>query len=100
MYNIFKVMGLNIKKVVAKRIKLARVERDMRQSDLAEQLQVVTSYVSQIESGKINVGIETLENIASALHKPMSYFLEPFEEDENPKEKSAKTMRAKTTTVV
>ncbi|MCS7208527.1 MAG: XRE family transcriptional regulator, partial [Fimbriimonadales bacterium] len=56
------------------KIRLAREEALMSQSELAEQLGVSQSMVSQYELDKVDITVETLTRIADVLNKPISYF--------------------------
>lgn len=77
-------------KTIAKRIKLARVERDLKQSDLANLLGTTQQYVARLESGKINPGALNLYELAKVLQKPVEWFYEPFDGAESlPKAQSA-----------
>lgn len=60
----------------ARRIKAARAELRWNQEDLAEQLGVSQNQIAKWESGKANIGINTIQRIAGALGKPMSFFVE------------------------
>ena len=71
---------MDIKQTVARRIRMARVERDINQAVLGELIGVNAPYVTKLESGRIDLRVETLEKIALALQKPMAYFFEPVEE--------------------
>jgi putative transcriptional regulator len=66
---------MNAKKL-GKRIKLARVEHDLTQDQLAEKIQVIRKTVSQYETGASVPSLEILENICKVLKKPYMYFLE------------------------
>lgn len=70
---------MEIKLLVAKRIRVARAELDISQSDLASTLGLTQNSVSKWESGKVSIGVDTLALIADALQKPITYFFEPFE---------------------
>jgi HTH-type transcriptional regulator / antitoxin HipB len=74
---------MDIKQIVARRIKVARAERGLNQADLGELMHVNQKLISRFESGRVNIGIETLQRIAAALQKPLTYFLEPFEDVPN-----------------
>lgn len=72
----------DVKRTVGKRIKIARIEREIRQGDLAELLGVNQQNVARMESGRFGIGVETLARVAQALRKPIAYFFEEFEEVE------------------
>lgn len=84
----------DVKKTVAKRIKMARLERDLKQSDLAEMLTVNQANIAKIESGRVSIGVETLARIAHALHKPIGYFFEEFEDVQSLPKAQAKRRKA------
>ena len=63
-------------KKLGKRIKLARVEADLTQTDLAHKSRAKQKSISRYETGAAVPTIETLMKIASALKKPSGYFLE------------------------
>jgi len=60
---------------MGKLIKRAREEKGMNQSQLAEKLSRRQATISDIEKGKIEVGILTLVLISIELHKPISFFI-------------------------
>ncbi|AWB57444.1 helix-turn-helix transcriptional regulator [Colwellia sp. Arc7-D] len=57
----------SIAKKLGKKIKLARVEVDMSQSDLAQVSNIDSSHIGKIERGEVNITVETLYRIAKAL---------------------------------
>ena len=63
-------------KKLGKRIKLARVERDMTQDQLAEAIKAKQKSISRYETGTSIPSLETLEKITKALKKPFGYFLD------------------------
>ena len=63
-------------KKLGKRIKLARIEKDMTQGDLAEATQTLQKAVSRYETGLSIPSLETLMKIAKALEKSAGYFLD------------------------
>ncbi len=67
-------MGLN--HTLGKRIKLARVECDMTQSDLAEKISMKQKSISRFESGESIPSLKTLGKIVKATGKSYSYFLD------------------------
>ena len=60
---------------MGKLIKKAREEKGFNQSQLAEKLSRSQATISDIENGKIEIGILTLVQIAMVFHKPISYFI-------------------------
>ena len=51
-------------------IRAARLERDLSQSALAEKTGISNSYLSQIEAGKQDPSLETLQQLSAALDVP------------------------------
>jgi transcriptional regulator with XRE-family HTH domain len=62
-------------KKLGKKIKLARVEQDLTQRQLAEMIEGEQKSISMYETGVSLPSLETLEKIANALKKPFIYFL-------------------------
>lgn len=63
-------------KKLGKKIKLARVEMDMTQSDLAQATQIMQKSISRYETGQSLPTLDTLEKMAKVLNKPFGYFLD------------------------
>jgi len=63
-------------KKLGKRIRLARVEADLTQTDLANKIHAKQKSISRYETGASIPTIKTLVRIASVLKKPTTYFLE------------------------
>ena len=63
-------------KQLGKKIKLARIEQDMNQTDLANKIGAKQKSISRYETGLSMPSIETLIKIAKVLQKPTSYFIE------------------------
>lgn len=63
-------------KKLGKKIKVARVEADMTQGDLAEATGILQKSISRYETGLALPTLETLEKIAKELEKPFGYFLD------------------------
>jgi len=59
-------MDINYK-ALGKRIKLARIEKELTQEKLAELVGLSPTHMSNIESGTANVSLPSLVNIANAL---------------------------------
>ncbi len=70
-----KMLIMDAKKL-GKRIKLARVEHDMTQGQLAEAIGAKQKSISRYETGLSIPSLETLEKIAKALKKNFGYFLD------------------------
>lgn len=63
-------------KKLGKKIKLARVEADMTQADLAQATEIMQKSISRYETGQSLPTLETLERMAKVLKKPFGYFLD------------------------
>ena len=63
-------------KKLGKKIKIARIELDMNQTDLANKIGAKQKSISRYENGLSMPSIETLVKIAKVLKKPASYFLD------------------------
>lgn len=63
-------------KKLGKKIKIARIELDLNQTDLANKIKAKQKSISRYENGLSLPSIETLVKIAKTLKKPTSYFLE------------------------
>jgi len=61
---------------LGKKIRLARVELDLNQSELAEKIGAKQKSISNYETGDALPSLMTFSKIAKALKKPASYFLE------------------------
>ena len=63
-------------KKLGKKIKIARIELDLTQTDLAKKIGAKQKSISRYETGLSMPTIETLVKIAKILKKFTSYFLE------------------------
>ncbi len=64
------------KKKLGKRIKLARIEKDLSQDHLAELINAKQKSISRYETGVALPSLETLEKIVHCLGKSFSHFLD------------------------
>lgn len=64
------------KKKLGKKIKLARVEMDLNQTQLAKKIGAKQKSISRYETGVASPTIETLVKIAKVLKKPAGHFLD------------------------
>ncbi len=64
------------KKKLGKKIKLARVEKDLSQEQLAELIEAKQKSISRYETGAAVPSLETLMKIARNLEKSAGYFLD------------------------
>ena len=58
---------MDITKRFGKRVKEARLKREMSQADVAARLGLHSTYISQVERGVRNVSIKNVEKLARAL---------------------------------
>lgn len=63
-------------KKLGKKIKLARVENDLTQAQLADAIEAKQKSISRYETGLTIPTLIVLEKIARKLNKPFSYFLD------------------------
>jgi transcriptional regulator with XRE-family HTH domain len=61
---------------LGKKIKLARVELDLNQTELADMIRAKQKSISRYENGLSAPSIATLMKLAKVLKKDTSYFLE------------------------
>ncbi len=64
---------------IGKRIRQARVEAGMTQAVLAQKLGTTQDNISLFESGKRNIQVDTLYDLARKLGKPRCYFIDEDE---------------------
>ena len=63
-------------KKLGKKIKLARVEADLTQTQLAKKIKAKQKSISRYETSASLPSIETLVKLAKAFKKPVGYFLD------------------------
>jgi len=63
-------------KKLGKKIKLARVELDLNQTELADKISAKQKSISRYETGASLPSLTTLTKIAKVLKKPASYFFD------------------------
>ncbi len=63
-------------KKLGKKIKIARVELDLNQTELAAKIKAKQKSISRYENGLSMPSIETLVKIAKALKKSVGYFVD------------------------
>ena len=69
-------MDQNLKTIGA-RIKKARLARGINQADLADQIDIAVSHMSNIENGTTNFGVDILIRITEALQVSADELLRP-----------------------
>ena len=60
---------------VIKRLKKARLEAGLKQTEVAKKLAKPQSYISKIERGERRIDIAELKEIADIYKKPLDYFV-------------------------
>ena len=68
-------------KLIAKKIREARLESNLSQKELSSALLVSEKAVSSYESGRTQPSLETLDKIAKKTQKPIWYFTQENTED-------------------
>ena len=63
-------------KKLGKKIKIARIELDLNQTELADKIKAKQKSISRYETGLSMPSIATLIKVAKVLKKSASYFLE------------------------
>lgn len=77
-----------IEKKLGSVIRKRRNALGLSQEAFAEKAEIHRTYVSDIELGKVNVGIGVVEKLAAALGRPLSSLLHEAEQEYNkPKKK-------------
>ena len=67
---------------VGERIRRRRMEMGLNLRQLAEKTGVSASFLSQVEHGKVNVSLGSLQNISEALDVPLLYFVKEKSNEE------------------
>jgi transcriptional regulator with XRE-family HTH domain len=70
-------VNVNIRIVVAKNVRYFRKKLELSQEALGFKCQMPDVYISKLERGVLNVGIDNLAKIANALGVKPSQLLEP-----------------------
>lgn len=60
-----------IKKAFGMKVRMRRYELEMTQEELAEKANLHPTYISSIEKGERNIGLESIVSIAKALKIPI-----------------------------
>ncbi len=60
---------------LGKAIRLCRIQKNMRQSELAERAEISVSYLSLLEQGKRDPNFSTIESIAAAIGVPVAVLM-------------------------
>ena len=72
----------NVREILKVNLLKARLEQGLTQEDLAHLAQMDVSYLSRIERGKVNPGIEAIAQLAAALRTTTSKLL--LDDEEQP----------------
>ena len=64
------------RRLLARNLRRLRLERKLTQDELAAEAGVRQALISELESGKIDVRLDTLQRIASALNARLAELLE------------------------
>ena len=64
------------RRLLARNLRRLRLERKLTQDELAADAGVRQALISELESGKIDVRLDTLQRIASALNARLAELLE------------------------
>ena len=67
--------------IIGERLKKARVEKNMTQEKLAEQLDVSIAFLSRIERGSSHINLKRLQQLCSILDVSEGYLLSGTSED-------------------
>lgn len=62
-------------KVIVKRLKFARKDSGLTQSEVAEKLTTTQSYISKIESGQVRIDVIMLDKLSQIYEKEINYFI-------------------------
>jgi transcriptional regulator with XRE-family HTH domain len=73
----YKFVTMIRSKEIAKRIRKVRELKGMTQQELADKLNTDRVYVTQIESGKVNMSVDYLQRICDALECKLHVIIEP-----------------------
>jgi transcriptional regulator with XRE-family HTH domain len=57
----------NLRQIIGQNVKAAREHAGFSQRELSERANIAQSYLSQLESGKWNIGADNIERIAKAM---------------------------------
>ncbi|MEO0544062.1 MAG: helix-turn-helix transcriptional regulator [Pseudomonadota bacterium] len=66
---------MDVKERFGRAVKAARVEKGLSQEELAARIDADQAYVSRIEGGRMNVTLETADQIAVALEVGLEMLL-------------------------
>ncbi|MFA6306788.1 MAG: helix-turn-helix transcriptional regulator [Patescibacteria group bacterium] len=70
-----KAIYLNEYKLIAEKLKKARIESGLTQEVVAEKIKKPQSYISKVEQGEQRIDIIELQHFASLYKKNLNYFI-------------------------
>ena len=59
--------GINLRRILARNVRRLRLERKLNQEQLADAAVLSQAQVSSIESAKVNIRLDSLQRLATAL---------------------------------
>lgn len=71
-------MAIDVKVKIGRRIRVLRTALGLSQAMLADHAQLSKEHLSELENGKKEMGVMTLERIARALNVSLSVFFDGF----------------------
>ncbi len=77
----------NIAKSIGKKIKIARLKKELTQEELAEICEVSTNHICSIENGASNCSFNLMIKICKTLHITPNYLLLDFIKESNNSDK-------------
>ncbi len=59
--------GINLRRILARNVRRLRLERKLNQEQLADAALLSQAQISSIESAKVNIRLDSLQRLATAL---------------------------------
>ncbi len=59
--------GINLRRILARNVRRLRLERKLNQEQLADAAVLSQAQISSIESAKVNIRLDSLQRLATAL---------------------------------
>ncbi len=72
---------LNLRKIIAMNIRIARAREDITQETLAERANISTKHITKIENAKVTTNIYFIKKIASALDLTLDEITTPYKRE-------------------
>lgn len=79
-------------KLIGTRVKMIRITKGVSQTELAKEIGVTQTHLSNIENGRVGLTIPNLIKLHEALHTPISSFFEDIEGKPDEDKKSDVTL--------